>query len=244
MNDTIELALLGDFAFSTGGSALQGMSADSQRLLAFLALRHRGALDGDRATRWAEFSEGNEGASLRSAVSRLEDRVRHAVEVTPVDVRLAKSVVVDVHHARSLARSLIDGDGPPSDTDIGARVVSALSKDLLPGWYDDWAVIAAEDWRHFRLRALEAVAAQQTAAARLTEAAAAALAAVRGEPLREAARAALIRMRMAEGNHGDALREFERYRELLHGELGIEPTSRLRELVCGLEPRDGGAGHR
>lgn len=244
MHNTIELALLGGFALSTGGSVLQGMSANSQRLLAFLALRDRGAPDGDGARSWAEFFEGNEDASLRSAVSRLEDLVRPAVEVTPVDVGFAEGVVVDVHHARSLAYALINGDDPLSDTDIGAQVVSALSKDLLPGWYDDWAVIAAEDWRHVRLRALEAVAARLTSAGRLAEAAAAALSAVRGEPLREAARAALIRVRMAEGNHCDALREFERYRDLLHGELGIEPTSRLRELVSDLGPGDGGAGHR
>ena len=226
---TIELALLGGFTISTGDTALPEIWAGSQRILAFLALRDgvAGGWEPD------EFSDGSE--SLRSAVSRLEGSVRQAVEVTADDVRLAEGVVVDVHHARSLAHALIDGDGPPSQTDIGARAVSILSKDLLPGWYDDWAVIAAEDWRHVRLRALEALAARLTAADRLTEAAAAALAAVRGEPFRESARAALIRVRMAEGNQADALREFGCYCDLLRGELGIEPTFLLRELVSGLE---------
>ena len=57
--------------------------------------------------------------------------------------------------------------------------MSALSDDLLPGWYDDWAVIAAEDWRQLRMQALEAVTARLTAADRFAEAAAAALAALR-----------------------------------------------------------------
>jgi DNA-binding SARP family transcriptional activator len=123
---------------------------------------------------------------------------------------------------------------PPSDADIGAGAVSELTKDLLPGWYDDWAIIAAEDWHQLRLHALEAVAARLTDADRLAEAAAAALAAVRAEPLRESARAALIRVQMAEGNQSEALGEFERYRVLLQAELGIEPTSRLRRLLDGL----------
>ena len=130
----------------------------------------------------------------------------------------------------------IDRDATPSESDIGGPAVAALSDDLLPGWYDDWAVIAAEDWRQLRLHALEAVAARLTAADRLAEAAAAALAAVRAEPLRESARAALIRVHMAEGNQSDALGEFERYRVLLRAELGLEPTARLRRILDDLQP--------
>lgn len=116
-----------------------------------------------------------------------------------------------------------------------APAVSALSNDLLPGWYDDWAVIAAEDWRQLRLHALEAVSARLTAAGRLAEAATAALAAVRAGPLRESSRAALVRVHMAAGNHSDAHGEFDRYRVLLHAELGIEPTARLGQLLDDLE---------
>jgi DNA-binding SARP family transcriptional activator len=87
------------------------------------------------------------------------------------------------------------------------------------------------------MHALEAVAARLTAADRFAEAAEAALAAVRAEPLRETARAALIRVHMAEGNRPDAMGEFERYRVLLRAELGIEPTSRLRNLLSDLPPR-------
>ena len=40
-DDTNQLSLLGGFVFSVGGDALLGISAGSQRLLAFLALRDR-----------------------------------------------------------------------------------------------------------------------------------------------------------------------------------------------------------
>ena len=237
-DDPNQLSLLGGFLFSVGGDALLGISAGSQRLLAFLALRDRVVTRHQVAgTLWPESTDEHAGASLRSAVSRLNGAARQALTVTAVDLGLSEGLAVDVHHSQSLARRLIDRDAPRSDGDIGARAVSALSGDLLPGWYDDWAVIAAEDWRQLRVHALEAVAGRLTDADRLAEAAAAALAAVRAEPLRESARAALIRVHMAQGNQSEARGEFERYRVLLQAEIGLEPTSRLSALLHGLTER-------
>jgi SARP family transcriptional regulator, regulator of embCAB operon len=81
---------------------------------------------------------------------------------------------------------------------------------------------------------LEALAERLTAQGHYGDAAAAALAAVRAEPLRESPRAALIRVHIAEGNPSEALREFARYGELLMLELGVKPTERLRSLVAAL----------
>ena len=237
MGNASELSLLGGFVFSVGGDAILGISAGSQRLLAFLAVRdHVMTRHQVAGSLWPESTDQQAGASLRSAVSRL-NATRQAVKLTAADLGLKDGLVVDVHHSRSLARRLIDNDAPEADIDIGARAVSALSDDLLPGWYDDWAVIAAEDWRQLRLHALEAIAGRLTAAGRLAEASSAALAAVRAEPLRETSRAALIRVHMAAGNQSDALGEFERYRVMLHAELDAEPTERLRRLLGDLKPR-------
>lgn len=238
MADPTNVALLGGFVFSVQGDALLGISTGSRRLLAFLAVSDRKVTRAQAAaTLWPDSSEDRAGASLRAAVSRLEDPARRAVKVTAHDLSLEEGVTIDVHYAEALARRLIDRDAPQSDSDIAGPAVSALSEDLLPGWYDDWAVIAAEDWHQLRLHALEAVASRLTKADRLAEAAAAALAAVRAEPLRETARAALIRVHLAEGNQSDAAREFERYRILLRAQLGIEPTTHLSDLLSGLEPR-------
>lgn len=238
MDDPNHVSLLGGFVFSVGGDALLGISAGSQRLLAFLALRDQVMTRQQVAgTFWPESTGEHAGASLRSAVARLDGPARQAVKVTAHDIGLSEGVVVDVHHSQSLARRLIDRDVPRADEDISGSAVSALSDDLLPGWYEDWAVIEAEDWRQLRLHALEAVASRLTAADRLAEAASAALAAVRAEPLRESARAALIRVHMAEGNQSNAVVEYERYRVLLHAELGLEPTARLGQILRNAEPR-------
>ena len=230
-----ELSLLGGFVFSVGGVALAGMPAESQRLIALLGLRDEAVTRAQAAEMlWEGPFHRPAEAGLRSALSSLEGPARHAVTVTDGDLALAEGVVVDVRQARSLARRLIDHDALPAGHDLGTPAVTALSEELLPGWYDDWAVIAAEGWRHLRFRALEVVATRLTAAGRLTEATAAALAAVRCEPLRETAWAALIRVHLAEGDLSRAFREYERYRVLLRTEVGVEPTPRLSQLLPGL----------
>jgi DNA-binding SARP family transcriptional activator len=108
---------------------------------------------------------------------------------------------------------------------------------LLPDWDDDWVLLEAEDWRQLRLHALEAAAGRLAAAGRCGEAAGAAGAAVRADPLRESARASLIQVHLAEGNQSEAVREFARYQALLHADLGLEPTRRLRDLIDGLHSR-------
>jgi DNA-binding SARP family transcriptional activator len=121
------------------------------------------------------------------------------------------------------------------EEDLDPESVAVLSIDVLPDWYDDWVVVEAEEWRQLRLHALEALADRLLAEGRYGDAIGAALAAVRSEPLRESARAAVIRVHLAEGNQSDAVMEFERYRAVLSDELGLEPTPRLSDLVAGLE---------
>jgi DNA-binding SARP family transcriptional activator len=244
----MELSLLGGFAFSVRGAAVAGISAGSERLLAYLAVRDRWLTRAEVAgALWPESTGERAGSSLRSAVTRLNNAAPHALRLAGRDLGLGDGVVVDIRRSDALAQRLIDHDAQPDGaqpdgaqpdrTDLGADALSVLSEDLLPGWYDDWAVIAAEGWRQRRLSALEALAARLTAAGRLPEAGAAALAAVSAEPLRESPRAALICVHLAEGNVTEAVGEFERYRALLRAELGLEPTSRLSRLVRDLGPR-------
>jgi SARP family transcriptional regulator, regulator of embCAB operon len=230
------VSVLGGFHLWWSGSVQVGVPRASQRLLAFLALHggvvNRAAVAG---TLWPDATERHAYSNLRSALARLERTCRKALQASKLEVGLAEGVTVDLRYAQALARRLLDPIVTPGQPDLGAAAVVALSGDLLPGWYDDWVLIEAEDWRQLRLHALEALARRLTAAGRWGEAADAAGAAVRAEPLRESARVALIQVHLAEGNQSEALREFARYRALLHAELGLAPTARLRRLVEGLQ---------
>jgi DNA-binding SARP family transcriptional activator len=225
------VAVLGGFGLFWGHS-LVSIPRTSQRLVAFLALHGRalkrtaiaGAL-------WPDASESHAYSNLRSALSRLESTARRALMTSKLELGLAEGVTVDFHLAQALARRLLDSTVTPDRTELGLTAVTALSAELLPDWYDDWALSEAEAWRQLRLHALEALVGRLSAAGRWGEAAGAAAAAVQAEPLRESARAALIQVHLAEGNQSEAMREFTRYRALLNSELGLTPTPRLNELI-------------
>jgi len=228
------VGLLGGFGVFINGSAL-GVPSTSQRLLAFLALRGRMVARAVVAgTLWPDASQGHAYSNLRSALSRIQTRAREALVTSKLELGLAEDVTVDLHYAQALARRLLDRTAAVDPSHLSMAAVTALSLDLLPGWYDDWVQIEAEDWRQLRLHALEALAGHLTGAGRWGEAAGAARAAVRAEPLRESSHVALIQVYLAEGNQSEAVRDFVQYRALLHAELHLEPTSRLRELVQGL----------
>jgi len=232
----LEIAVLGGFRFWVQGrDALPDLSGGSQRLLAFLALHERSmARDAAAGSLWPEASEDHAHASLRSAINRLTQIAHEAILVTYHTVGLAAEVAVDIRAAKALAHRLLDPAGPKHDADLSEQSIAALSADLLPDWYDDWAVVQAEDWRQLRLHALDALSAHLTVAGRFGDAMSAAQAAVNAEPLRETAHANLIRVHLAEGNRAEARRAFERYAHLLRVELDVEPSGRLQALVQDL----------
>ena len=239
------VSLLGGFEVTTDGPPID-LVEGSQRLIAYLALRGRQVKrQAVAGTLWPMATESQASSSLRSALARLPAEARALVAVSAREIGLADEVAVDLWDARALARDLVATPPSPIATDPLPGTIKALSADILPDWYDDWAVIEAEEWRQLRLHALEALAERLTAGGRYACAAAAALSAVRAEPLRESPRAALISVHLAEGNLSEAVREFTRYREMLSIELGVEPTERLRTLVADIwaEP-DPGPGSR
>jgi len=230
------VSVLGSFGFSVRGEPRLDLPHGSQRLLAFLALRDRAvsrtALAG---TLWPDASEEHAHASLRSALSRLHEVDRDVVRVTFQELALADGVFVDIRDARLLAHRLVNED-TDRDSDLSDLAISTLSVDLLPDWYDDWAVEEAEEWRQLRLHALDVLAERLTASGRFADATSAALAAVKSEPLRETAHAVLIRVYLAEGNRAEALAAYEHYRAMLDSELDLEPTALIRSLIEDLQP--------
>jgi DNA-binding SARP family transcriptional activator/DNA-binding HxlR family transcriptional regulator len=231
---TIEMSVLETFDLRVDGVSAE-LSPGSQRLLVFLALRDRAiariALAG---TMWPDVSEGHAGDSLRSAISRLEAPARAAISSSSTGLRLGTAVVIDLHRAQALAHRLMH-TGEARAGDVSAASIAELSRELLPDWYDDWVLAEAEDWRYLRMNALEALARQLLEGGKLGEAATAARAAMRIDPLRESPQATLIRVQIAMGNQAAASDVFDRYRTILHAAVGRAPTRQLADLVAGIE---------
>jgi DNA-binding SARP family transcriptional activator/DNA-binding HxlR family transcriptional regulator len=235
---TIEISLLGAFALTVGGHSVGPLSIGSQRLLVFLALHARAVGRAAMAGRmWPDATDERAGISLRSALSRLDAPTREVILTASAGLSLASTVIVDLRVAQRLAARLLQPDTVARSSDLTPESVAILSSELLPDWYDDWVIAEAEEWRQVRMNALEALASALTERGRLAEAAAAARAAMKVEPLRESAHATLIRVHLAEGNQSEALRVFDRYRQLLSSALGLEPTERLSALISSISHR-------
>jgi DNA-binding SARP family transcriptional activator len=225
------LTLLNGFDLVCDGEPV-ALPMTAQRVLAFVALHerplHRLHVAGSI---WLDSPEERTYASLRSALWRLHRNGRRLVATDGQRLALGRDVEVDLHESEALARRALDeSDGDAVDIDA-----SALSADLLPDWYEDWVLMARERYRQLRLRALDALCDRLIRANRLGEALEAGLAAVAGEPLRESAHRAVVRVHVAEGNVGEAIRQYRLCRRLLNEQLGIEPSDRMRELVPNLD---------
>jgi DNA-binding SARP family transcriptional activator len=222
------LSLLNAFELRCDGERIS-LPMSAQRLLAFVALHERPLLRVYVAGNlWIDVSEERAGASLRSSLWRLNRPGHRLVDATSTQLRLAPGVDVDLRRAFGLAHRLIDGTAGRGDLDSGEV---SLQGELLPDWYDDWLLFERERYRQLSLHALEALSEQLAGDGRLGRALEAALAAVRSEPLRESAHRALIRVHLAEGNRGEALRQYELCRRLLRDRLGVAPSPQLEQLL-------------
>lgn len=227
----VGLRMLSRFALVEGDNELQ-IPRGLQRVLAFLAFHPLGVTrDYAAGVLWPDASEERAHACLRAALSRLSRSSKIVCSAGP-GLSLQPAVRIDLVHARALAMRLSAGPMELTPDEL-ADALGLLSAELLPGWYDDWLLMEAEDWRQLRLHALERAAARLAAAQRFGEAIAVATAAIRVDPLRESARAAAIRIHLLEGNPSEALREFQRYRKQLDEHLGLRPTEALARLALG-----------
>jgi DNA-binding SARP family transcriptional activator len=228
------LSLIAGFDLTWGGRPVQ-LPARAQRLVAFLALRDRPVQRQHLAgSIWLDSPDERAMANLRSTLWRVRRAGCPVVQNLGEQLVLDRAVAVDVRQLTDLAHRLFDGS-EPGDEEWLSQVVQG--GELLPGWDDEWVVAERERVHQLRLHVLELLCERLTAAGRYGRAVEACLAAVNGEPLRESAQRALIKVYLAEGNAGDAVVQYRSYRQLIHDELGLEPSSQMETLVRDLMSR-------
>jgi DNA-binding SARP family transcriptional activator len=222
------LSLLNAFELRCDGEVV-ALPISAQRLLAFLALHERQLLRPYVAgTLWLDANDDRAGASLRSSLWRLKRSGHRLVETTSMQLGLAPGIDVDLRRATALAQRLLAGTATRDELDCAEE---SLDGEVLPDWYDDWLIFERERFRQLSLHALEALSDRLVADGSLAAALRAALAAVRGEPLRESAHRALIRVHLAEGNRSEALRQGQLCRRLLRERVGVDASPQLDELL-------------
>lgn len=203
----------------------------AQRLMAFLGLRERQLTRVYVAgTLWPDASEERSRSNLRATLWRLRRPNVSLVEASSTHVGLGR-VAVDVSSLVATSQRLLRDGFDECGTDIDQ---TSLTGELLPDWYDDWVVDERDRLRQLQLHALEALAEGFVAEKRYGQAVEAAFAAIRAEPLRESAERLLIRVHLAEGNHGEALQRYLCYHRRLREAIGLEPSPQMGALIAGL----------
>lgn len=193
------------------------LSLPARRVLAFLALHEDGMARGTAAgLLWPDAPEPQGRASLRRALWQVPSGW-----VLAEGEDLLLDADVDLHRARSLAASCLDG------ARITLDGIALLSDDLLPGWHEDWATAAQDAFRQLRVQALEAACRTMARAGQHALATQAGIAALAAEPLSESAAEALIAAHLGQGNRYAAVRCYEDFRRVLRQELGVDPAPGL-----------------
>jgi DNA-binding SARP family transcriptional activator len=209
----------------------------SKRLLAFLALSS-GRVDRRHVagSLWPAGNDERAAGNLRSALWRVKGAGIHIIESDKCSVMLRPGTLVDVSVLCEWAGRLVDGSA--TETDLCAVNWRTDAMDLLPGWYDDWVIFERERVRQKLLHALEALSRRLHEVGRYAEAVEVAISAVSADPLRESANQVLVEAHLAEGNLVEGRRAYERYRDIVRRELGVEPGEQLTGLVRpGFQPR-------
>lgn len=246
--DPVRVNLLSGFELVIDGARVE-VPVSAQRVVAYLALQARPR---PRATvagsLWLDVGEERAAANLRSALWKLRECRHRVVSSRANQLSLASQVDVDVTSVIRESRRLLDAErraGPEAEAtggELGRERLELLSRDLLPGWDEEWIVFERERLRQLRLHAIEALSVQLRLESRYAEAIEVGLSAVAADPLRESAQRVLIEAFVAEGNVVDGRRQYEAFHRLLWRELGVEPSPELRVLVgLGVDPRQAGA---
>ena len=233
----VTLRLLRDFELRIGDDSIPVAPA-SQRLLGFLALQGgtvRRAYAG--GVLWADASESKASACLRSAIWRVPHQSGPPLlETSASHVGLGPHVRVDLYDATARAHEILDAL-PGALLTPGA--LEMLGADLLVGWCDDWVVMERERFRQIRLHALDRLGEHLLGQGGYPAALQVGLTAVDAEPLHETSHRLIVRTHLAEGNLGEALRQYHSYARYLDAELGARPSAAMRALVAdalGHEP--------
>jgi DNA-binding SARP family transcriptional activator len=165
-------------------------------------------------------------ASLSDAILTVAELI---VEVGVDGAGLALSPEISVDLGDVMARLRGWEQDPSSALTATAAEISVLADDLLPGWTEAWVDQERERFHMLRLHSLESLCQLLTQAGRHEPAIRAGELMVDAEPLREAARRALIEAHLAAGNVSEAVHQYDTFVELC-ASFGFAPDAELRSF--------------
>ena len=236
----IRASLIGGFSLeSASGETLHLPSSKGRALVCYLCLQQPEMQDRDLLATllWTESAREKARASLRQELRRIRAMLGSERKRLISDGALigfaAGTIESDVQELRTLLAS-----AKPEDL---ARAAELYRGDLLAGLgtdapaFEEWLLIERASLRELALAGMARLAGMQEAAGTGAEAVRTARRLVSLDPLNEESHRTLMRLLAQRGNQAAALRQFERCRELLAEELGVEPDQETVELFEAIQ---------
>jgi DNA-binding SARP family transcriptional activator len=251
------IRLVGIVAIEQAGSPPQHLSsAQAQVALARLLMERNAGTERDQLaeTVWPEGLPDTWASALRSVVSRVR-----AFLTTPHDLpgetplvaqggryvlRIPEHAAVDVECAQTAVAEAAEAYAQGAHAvaqQLAAGAVANLRGSFLPSHEGEWVDAMREQLEELRLNALETASLASSALGDEHHALRYAEEAVRRAPFRESAYRCRMAAHTRAGNRAEALRSYQRLREVLAEELGIDPAPETQaaylELLRTPEPR-------
>lgn len=210
--------------------AAAAVAQRQQRLIALLAIEGPTTRSLCAAQLWPNSTEARAMASLRAGLYQIAHEFPGLLECSAGEIRLREDASVDIWLFRELLLQVWAEQSIPVAA-MPETVAVLESADLLPGWYDDWVLVAQRRLDEDRLDALERLADRSLRLADARGALRAASAAISIEPLRESAHLIAMRAFIAAGNPALAVAHYERLRRRLFTQFGSLPAPQLTQLA-------------
>jgi len=205
------------------------VTAGCQRLVALLAVNGPTGRAVAAGTLWPDVPDERASGNLRTSLWRLNQQWPGLVQTDEQSLSLTRQIALDTVELTTRARAVADLSAGLEPAETYCGLIDA--GELLPGWYEDWVILARERLRLLRLHALELLSARLLGAGQVVWAMESAMASVRAEPLRESAHYAVLAVHVACGNADEARRYFAQVSLVLRAELDVEPSDALRLLA-------------
>ncbi|MFW6063873.1 MAG: ABC transporter substrate-binding protein, partial [Chloroflexota bacterium] len=194
---------------------------------------------------WDDRSQRQALANLRVVLSTLRKEVGPFVEITRTTASIASrsELAIDVSELEAAAALMRGQDGEFSP-DIGEKTSAALDAyegDFLEGFFiadatgfEEWATRERERLHRLAVDALQRLGDWYLKQGEYGAAIAWATRTLEVDPLVEAGRRQLMEALARSGQRADAVAQYERCRELLHEELGLEPEAETQALYAAI----------
>ena len=243
----VELRLLGRFVVLADGAEVPAATFGGRKvraLLRMLAVQRGRLVPVDVLTEWLwpDRAPADPPANLQVLVNRVRRAVLPDLVITgTAGYALTEEpwCVVDLERFAAELRRARSLDGPAALQLYQSALVGSDAEPLAEDRYARWADPFREEILQLRQAAWERGAGLALAAGQPALAVEWAAAAVRAEPLREAAALALVRGLAAAGDRVGALARYDTYRRRLADELGLDPSpeaAQVQEALLQAEP--------